>query len=114
MEQRIVTAIAAVLIFSAGAAGEFLPLETGNHWSYRSADGGDGFQIAVGLPHLIGGKVYYSLRGFAEVPLLVRRNEEGDLVRLDEEGSANCPWCASQIRTRLTGSPRAAARCRPR
>lgn len=92
---RTIYKLIAIVATAAGlpplAAGEFLPLETGNRWVYRAASGADPFTISVGVPSLIGGNVYYSLNGYTEARLLVRHNEEGDLVWLDEEAGREAP-----------------------
>ena len=89
--QKMGTIALAALALAPLAAGEFLPLRTGNRWVYRAGGGGDGFTIAVGVPAAIGGNVYYSLSGYTEARLFVRQTEEGDLVWLDEEAGREMP-----------------------
>ena len=67
------------------AAENFLPLQTGNTWTYREAKSGQTFTVRVSLPVIQDGRVYYSLQGYAARNLLVRVNPEGQLVYRDEE-----------------------------
>lgn len=78
------------LIFSSLAAasmlaGEFLPLETGNEWIYRNAQSGQTFQVRVGTPVMADDKMYFSLRGYGDSMLLVRYDDDKQLVAFDEE-----------------------------
>lgn len=79
------------LLIAAGAANltaaEFLPLAPGNNWTYRDATTGHSFNIRVGTQFYINGKVYHSLDGYADTKLLVRTNEYGNIVYLDEENN---------------------------
>ncbi|HWQ56311.1 MAG TPA: BsuPI-related putative proteinase inhibitor [Bryobacteraceae bacterium] len=82
---------AALMLSQAAAAHTFLPLETGNYWTYRSTRGQETFTVSVGLPFAIGGQTYYMLNGYATPRLLVRQAEDGDLVWLDEEAGREQP-----------------------
>lgn len=68
-------------------AENLLPLENGNTWTYREAKSGQSFTVRVSTPFVIGGKVYHTLKGYAGSDLLVRVNEEGQLVFLELDGS---------------------------
>lgn len=74
----------AVLIPLASAQ-DFFPLAPGNSWTYTNFSGSESHTISVGLPFLINGKVYYSVTGYGADKLLIRRQENGDLVAYDEE-----------------------------
>lgn len=66
------------------SASDYLPLQTGNRWVYRAANGVN-ITISVGLPAFIGNNVYHRVTGYAHQPYWVRRTLEGTLVALDEE-----------------------------
>lgn len=74
----------AVLISSASAA-DYFPLQQGNVWAYRSAATGEQIIVSVGTPVMMNERVYYSLRGYAERPVLVRLNERKELLQVDED-----------------------------
>ncbi|MEO8592546.1 MAG: BsuPI-related putative proteinase inhibitor [Candidatus Solibacter sp.] len=80
---RLLTAIAVLAGVASGA--DFFPLATGNTWTYKDAKFGQTLTVRVGLPFLINDKVYYSLRGYTDTQLLVRKDERGQLVYLDED-----------------------------
>ena len=65
-------------------AGNFMPLQPGNSWTYRDAQSGQSFTVRVGTPVMSNYQVYYSLNGFTNDRLLVRIDEKGELVYLDE------------------------------
>ncbi|MDX2149503.1 MAG: BsuPI-related putative proteinase inhibitor [Bryobacteraceae bacterium] len=75
------------LCFPAWAA-DFVPLEPGNEWVYRNPALGDTFRVSVGLPVLLNDRVYHPLDGYTESRLLVRYNDRGDLVMVNEENYA--------------------------
>lgn len=77
--------IAGALAAASMMAGEFLPLETGNEWTYRNAQTGQTFQVRVGTPVMADDKMYYSLRGYGDSMLLVRYDDDNQLVAFDEE-----------------------------
>lgn len=67
-------------------AGELLPLEMGNFWTYREEATGQTFTVRVGTPvALRSGRVYHSLEGYTPQRVLARINEAGDLAVYDEE-----------------------------
>ncbi|MDX2268691.1 MAG: BsuPI-related putative proteinase inhibitor [Bryobacter sp.] len=73
------------LCASSGLAAEYLPLAAGNLWIYREAATGTEFSIRVAEPFAIGNQIYYSVRGYAKQPLLVRSTEDGSLVWYNQE-----------------------------
>ena len=73
-----------VLAVSA-SAGDIFPLQTGNTWAYRNAASGELITMDVGSPAVIGERVYFQLRGYVQGSVLVRVNENNELVRIDEE-----------------------------
>src|SRR5258706_15480889 len=66
-------------------AADFFPLKDGNIWKYRNAATGAQFTVRVTTPTLINDKVYYGLQGYTPAPVLVRREEHGQLVQVDRE-----------------------------
>ncbi len=75
-----------VVLLSCAAlpAVDYLPLETGNTWTYRDQGGRDTFTISVGVPAVIGGQTYYAITGYVQERLWVRSTEEGLYYR-DEQ-----------------------------
>lgn len=74
-------------------AGEFLPLQTGNTWTYRENATGQSFTVSVGVPFLIEETVYHSLRGYVSGPVLVRFDEaQNQIVYFDEERRLELPF----------------------
>lgn len=70
------TALIAIGLNSCALLGaDFLPLQTGNTWTYRAASTGETFTIRVGDAVENGGKVYYKLSGYTESDLVVRVEE---------------------------------------
>ncbi|HBY61027.1 MAG TPA: hypothetical protein DEH78_14485 [Solibacterales bacterium] len=84
---RAMTVLAAAVLWAAPSFGAavFFPLQTGNEWVYRNARWGDGFHVRVGLPVMINGRVYHALDGYTEKRLLVRVDERGQLLAVNEE-----------------------------
>lgn len=66
-----------------GAMEDYFPISPGNEWVYRNQRGAD-WKIRVGEPVEAGGRVYHTLEGYAPSPVLVRKNDAGDLLRWDE------------------------------
>jgi len=82
----------AILLIAALAtwAAEPLPLEKGNFWEYRDAATGQTLRVRVGDPVAFqSGAIYHYLAGYVPGTVLVRYNENGDLVRFDEELQAD-------------------------
>jgi hypothetical protein len=79
---------ALLLIATAALAGasapDFLPLEAGNQWTYRSANG-ETLRITVGTPLMNNGNVYYKVTGYAVAPMYLRRADNGDIYSLDQD-----------------------------
>lgn len=69
----------------------YLPLETGNSWTYRNRLTGQSFTVRVSLPAFIGGKVYYALQGYVSSNVMVRVDEQNTLVYLDNETQQERP-----------------------
>jgi hypothetical protein len=80
---RLLTATA--LLAGVAGAADYFPLATGNTWTYKEAKLGQVQTIKVGLPYLIDNTVYYSLQGYTDNRLLVRKDERGQLVYYDDE-----------------------------
>lgn len=76
-----------LLAASTLSAANFLPLQTGNSWTYRAAGTKMEFTIAVSTPILVNDRVYYSVTGFTDSRLYAR-NEGDNLVMLDEDTGA--------------------------
>ncbi|MCC6861522.1 MAG: hypothetical protein IT158_23335 [Bryobacterales bacterium] len=68
------------------AGADFLPLQTGNRWTYRES-GGHTFTVRVGVPAVINDTVYYRLTGYTREPVWVRSDESGALYYRDEEAN---------------------------
>jgi hypothetical protein len=76
---------AAALLVGVASGADFFPLATGNTWTYKEARFGQTFSIRVGLPFFINERVYYNLTGYTDSRQLVRLDEQGQLVYLDED-----------------------------
>lgn len=70
-------------VYSASAA-EFFPLQAGNTWTYQSTSTRESFTVEVGNPTVLNGFVYFPLRGYTPHQILVRLNEQRDLVQVNE------------------------------
>ena len=84
----------AILILYATAAAkasapDFLPLEQGNQWIYRSTSTAETFTISVGTPVMHNGNVYHKVTGYAATPLYVRRADNGNLYWYNENTGAD-------------------------
>lgn len=79
--------LSSLLLLAASAfAADYLPLQSGNSWTYRNLPTGQSFTIRVGLPlYTLDGHVYYRLTGYVDRPLWVRAEPNGTLLYLDEE-----------------------------
>jgi len=66
-------------------AGDLLPLQPGNYWTYREVNGSQSFTVRVGTPLATQNGVYARLTGYVRQPLWVRYNKFGSLVYLNEE-----------------------------
>ncbi len=84
MQKNVLLALALCLAGCLSAA-DYLPLASGNAWTYRDARTGATFEVRVSTSSLIKGHVYYSLKGFAPTPILARVNESGNIVTWDEK-----------------------------
>src|SRR5512141_1568005 len=82
---------AAALLVGVASGADFFPLATGNTWTYKEPRFGQTFSVKVGLPFFINERVYYSLTGYTATQQLVRLDEQGQLVYLDEERQAELP-----------------------
>ena len=74
-----------IAALSSVSAADFFPLQPGNLWIYRTTSTGETLTVRVGTPVFLNRQVYYSLRGYTPQPILVRLNEQRDLVTVDEE-----------------------------
>ena len=83
------TILSAVLTLSSlqiATAGNYMPIAPGNNWHYRSSMSGETLVVQVGqVGYMMGGQVYYKLRGYTPQELFVRASESGDLYYFDEE-----------------------------
>lgn len=75
--------LAAALLPAFGA--DFFPLDNGNQWTYRNAATGETLTMTVGTYYVMDGHVYNKLSGYGQRPLLVRLNEQNNLVVADED-----------------------------
>src|SRR5689334_2617104 len=82
---------AAALLVGVASGADFFPLATGNTWTYKEARFGQSFTVKVGLPFFINERVYYSLTGYTQARQLVRTDERGQLVYLDEDRQVELP-----------------------
>jgi hypothetical protein len=85
--KNLLSGVLALTLLSASSlfAAEFFPLQVGNTWTYRETTTGQEFKVRVGTPVFTNGQVYYSLSGYTNNRLLVRKNQYQNLVYLQEE-----------------------------
>jgi len=76
---------AALLCAAALSGGDLMPLQDGNTWVYRESNTGSEFTIRAGTPVVTNGLVYHTLTGYTPERLLVRMNEQNQLVYFDQE-----------------------------
>jgi len=89
MTTSIRTVLAVCLIGAGSLLGaDMFPLQTGNTWTFRENATGQEFTVRVSIPIVVNDHAYYSLSGYVEQRVFVRRNETGSLVHLDEETGA--------------------------
>ncbi len=73
------------------AQTEYLPLQTGNTWIYRSNAGS--FTVEVGKPETFGGASYFAVRGFPSTPAVWLRNtDEGRILMWDAQTKTEKIW----------------------
>src|SRR5688500_14559037 len=89
MEENVqFTILPALLTLSLqiASAGNYMPIAPGNTWQYRSRMNGETLLVEVSQAGFVmGGQVYYRLRGYTPQDLFVRASEAGDLYYYDEE-----------------------------
>lgn len=82
------------MLLGSGAAcaqTDYLPLESGNRWMYRSVAGS--FTLSVGDPRTEGGQEYFPVTGFPSQPqVLIRRDEKSRLMLWDPESKTERTW----------------------
>lgn len=89
MTHSIRTAMAVTWLGAGSLLGaDMFPLQTGNTWIYHESATGQDLIIRVGTPVVAEERVYYSLSGYVEQRVLVRMNETGSMVYLDQETGA--------------------------
>jgi hypothetical protein len=85
--------IAIILVILTGTTSvfgaELLPLAPGNRWTYRASTTGESFTVEVGTQVYLNQRVYHTLRGYVNEPLLVRASEHDSIVYWDEEKGAD-------------------------
>ena len=70
---------------------EYLPLQTGNQWSYRGAAGQ--FTVSVEKAATFDGRDYFLVRGFPSTPAVYLRNDgEGRIRMWDDAAKAEKVW----------------------
>jgi hypothetical protein len=86
MRHLLSKAIVATALLSGTLFGaDLFPLFPGNTWTYREFTTGNEFTVRVSTPVVINEIVYHSLLGYAGNTLLVRPNNQQQMVYLDEE-----------------------------
>jgi hypothetical protein len=82
----MVAAIAATSMMTCASGADLFPLRGGNSWTYRDSTTGQTFTMSVsGTLFYLNDHTYYSLRGYTDQPILVRLDEQQDLVVFDQE-----------------------------
>ncbi len=90
MKAMVIIYMAALLATPALLAVTFFPLAEGNTWTYAESGAG-GFTIAVGPAVEVNGRTYYPLTGYGPQRYLVRTDESGALVAVEETNGTEFP-----------------------
>ncbi len=70
---------------------DYLPLQTGNQWIYRSSTGSI-MQVEVGRPAEFDGRLYYLITGHAGGDAWLRRGDDGAVYAYDAERKQEALW----------------------
>lgn len=70
---------------------DYLPLQTGNQWIYRSSTGSI-MQVEVGRPAEFDGRLYYLVKGHGGGDAWLRRGEDGAVYAYDTERKTELLW----------------------
>jgi hypothetical protein len=79
----IITAFVTIAGASQLQAAEYMPLATGNNWTYQNTAIGASFTVSVGAKQDVNGQSYYTLTGYTNSQLLVRNDQFGNLFYWD-------------------------------
>lgn len=90
--RNLLVALVAVCAFA--QTPEYLPLQAGNQWIYRSSGPGEGLVVEVARTQTVGDRTYYELAGLPEGPVWLRATGNGDYVAYDPETRQERPWLA--------------------
>ncbi len=86
--------IAALLVATAAfAQPDYLPLQAGNQWIYRSS-AGDLMTLEVKRSAEFGGRLYYVLQGLPDGDHWLRRDENGSVLAYDPDRGQEQLWYA--------------------
>ena len=77
--------IGALLLAAPAASQNFFPLAEGNYWVYQDPSGSHSDTVSVRGAETAGGRIYYTLEGYSDSPVLVRTTESGDLAAFDRK-----------------------------
>src|SRR5262249_35408508 len=80
---KLLAAFAGLTAAVSGA--DFFPLQEGNVWTYRKAGTGQTFSISVGQEGQVGPLTYHLLQGYAAEAVLVRLDDQKNLVSVDPD-----------------------------
>jgi hypothetical protein len=83
--RRLRFVLGVTVLISSLRAADYFPLRQGNVWAYRNSATGEEITVSVGAPVVIHEREYYSLRGYAARPVLVRLNGHTELLQVDED-----------------------------
>jgi hypothetical protein len=83
--RRLRIALGTAVLISSAWAADYFPLQQGNVWAYRNSATGELITVSVGTPVMLNEREYYSLRGYAARPVLVRLNGNQELLQVDED-----------------------------
>lgn len=86
--------IASLAVCAFAQTPEYLPLQVGNQWIYRSSGPGEGWVVEVARTQAVGDRTYYELAGLPEGPVWLRATGAGDYVAYDPETRQERPWLA--------------------
>jgi hypothetical protein len=83
MIRFLITTVFVLITGTQLPAADYMPLATGNNWTYQNTAVGASFTIKVGAEQDMNGQSYYSLTGYTNSTLLVRKDQYGNLYYWD-------------------------------
>ena len=84
--------VACVAVCAFAQTPEYLPLQTGNQWIYRTSGFGADLVVEIARTQTVANRTYFELAGFPEGPVWLRASGNGDYLAYDPETRQERPW----------------------